>query len=230
MTSVVLIPGLGSDGAVWARTVALLPAETPMLVGDTLQDATLEGMARRILDAAPARFVLAGVSMGGMVALEIMRLAPGRVRALALVGAKARPDTAEQAARRQTINAAVRATTDFRALGEASLDNLVHAGGSQGVRRELIDMTVRVGAETYVRQNEAVMARADQRPILPTIAVPTQVIVGAHDRMSPPPLSEEIHRAIPGATLHVVPDCGHLPPIEKPEAMAERLEALLAVA
>lgn len=229
MTSLVLIPGLGSDQAVWARTIDALGADVQMLIGDTLQDATLEDMARRILAQAPPSFCLAGVSMGGMVAMEIMRIAPERVLALALVDTNARPDTEEQKARRRQINTAMLAAKDLRSLGGASLDYLVHSSASESVRRDLTEMTVRVGAQTYVRQNTAVMDRHDQRPILPTIAVPTQVIVGEHDQMTPPELSAEIHAAITGAELHVIPDCGHLPPIEKPQAMAERLRALLGM-
>jgi pimeloyl-ACP methyl ester carboxylesterase len=228
MTSLVLIPGLWSDGAVWARTIAALGDDVPTQVGDTLQDATLEDMARRILAEAPPSFGLAGVSMGGMVAMTIMRLAPERVRALALVDTNARPDTEEQKARRQSVNAAMRAAKDIRTLGLSSLDYLVHTSASEAVRRELMDMTLRVGVEAYVRQNEAVMAREDLRPILASITAPTQVIVGEHDRMTPPELSEEIRRAIPGADLQVLPDCGHLPPIEKPQVVAELLKALLA--
>ena len=81
-------------------------------------------------------------------------------------------------------------------------------------------MSVRVGAKTYARQNEAVMKRVDQRPILPTIEVPTIVIVGAQDVMTPLALSDETRDGIPGAHLHIIPDCGHLPPIEKPDAVA----------
>jgi pimeloyl-ACP methyl ester carboxylesterase len=228
MQDLVLIPGLGSDAAVWARTIAALGGEATAMVGDTLQDAALADMARRILGHAPPRFCLAGVSMGGMVAMEIMRLAPQRVRGLALVDTSARPDTEEQAARRRAINAAVLAAADLRALGASSLDYLVHRPAGEDVRRELIEMTLRVGAETYVRQNLAVLAREDLRPILPSIVVPTQVIVGQDDRMTPLALSEEIHQAVPGAELHVIPACGHLPPIEQPELMADRLRALLA--
>jgi pimeloyl-ACP methyl ester carboxylesterase len=230
MTDLILIPGLGSDGAVWARTIAALGGNIATSVGDTLHDDSLAGMARRILAGAPPTFCLAGVSMGGMVAMQIMRLAPERVLSLALVDTNARADTEPQAARRQAINAAVLAATDFRALGAASLGGLVHSTAPQDVRDELFEMTMRVGAQAYVRQNLAVMAREDMRPFLAAIAVPTQVIVGAEDVMTPPDLSEEIHQLMTGSELHVIPACGHLPPIEKPEAMAERLRALMAKA
>ena len=228
MPNLVLIPGLGSDAAVWTRTIAALGDDLSPMVGDTLQDASLVGMARRILSNSPPTFCLAGVSMGGMVAMEIMRLAPERVRALALVDTNARPDTENQAAYRRAANAAVQAAPDLRTLGASSLDYLVHPTTSEDVRRELTEMTVRVGAETYVRQNLAVSAREDLRPILSTIAIPTEVIVGEQDRMTPLELSQEIHRLIAGSELRVVPACGHLPPIEKPQIMADLLRALLA--
>jgi len=228
MPNLVLIPGLGSDAAVWAPTIAALGDDVSAMVGDTLRDASLADMARRILSNAPPTFCLAGVSMGGMVAMEIMRLAPERVRALALVDTNARADPNEQAARRRTVNATVLAAPDLRTLGASSLDYLVHPTASEDVRRELIEMTVRVGADTYVRQNLAVSARDDLRPILSTIAVPTEVIVGEEDRMTPLEFSQEIHQLVGGSELHVVPACGHLPPIEKPQMMADRLRTLLA--
>ena len=88
-------------------------------------------------------------------------------------------------------------------------------------------MGVRVGPEAYVRQNRAVSARGDLRNVLPSIALPTAVIVGQEDRMTPVGLSKEIHALTPGSTLHVIPDCGHLPPIEKPEVMAALLKELV---
>lgn len=225
-TTLLLIPGLGSDATVWNRTIAALGGEPRVTIGDTLQDDSLEGMARRILASAPARFVLAGVSMGGMVSMEIMRLAPERVGALALLDTNARPDTEEQKARRISINAAMLAARDIRSLGGSSLDYLVHPSAPASVRQELTEMTARVGVETYVRQNLAVAARADLRPVLSTITVPTYVIVGQEDRMTPPEMSREIHQRLPGAELHLLPDCAHLPPIEKPEATAALLREL----
>ena len=226
MQDLVLVPGLGSDAAVWARTVAALGDHVRCMVGDTLQDDTLAGMASTILATAPARFTLAGVSMGGMVALEIMRGAPERVDALALVDTSVRPDTAEQQAYRRRVNAAMLQAADLLALAAPAIRSMVHAGVDLRVHAELEEMTRRVGARTYVRQNEALLARADLRPILATIAAPTLVVVGAQDAMTPVALSEEIRDGIAGAELAVVPDCGHLPPIEAPQVMAGLLTRL----
>lgn len=219
----ILVPGLGSDAAVWERTVAALGERADCTIGDTLSDETLPGMARRILAAAPDRFALAGVSMGGMVALEIVRAAPERVTRLAIVDSNARPDTPEQAEGRRRQIVGARAPGDPRARIEASLAYLIHPDAPADVREAIVAMSLRVGMEAYARQSEAVLNRQDQRPILPKVAVPTLVVMGAADAMIPRDRAEEIAAAIPGAELAIIPDCGHLPPIEAPGALAALL-------
>ena len=228
MQDLVLVPGLGSDAAVWARTVAALGGDVRCTVGDTLRDDTLAGMAATILAEAPERFILAGVSMGGMVALEIMRADPGRVSGLALVDTNARPDTSEQQAYRRMVNAAMLQASDLTALAAPAIRAMVHADADPSVHAELEEMTRRIGAQAYVRQNEAVLARADLRPVLATITAPTLVVVGAKDTMTPVAFAEEIRGGITGAELHIVPDCGHLPPIETPQVMADLLKSLMS--
>ncbi len=208
--------------------MAALGNEVHCIIGDTLSDDTLPGMARRILGQAPHSFALAGVSMGGMVALELMMIAPERVTQLALVDTNARPDTLRQKAFRRVANLVVGMTGDFKRTAERSLGSLVHPSTSTEVGAELLEMSVRVGPETYIRQNRAVTVRGDLRKVLPGIAVPTALIVGQDDRITPMALSREMHGLVPGSTLHVIPDCGHLPPIEKPEVLAALLKQLLA--
>ena len=218
MKNLVLIPHWGGDAAVWARTLAALDGVAAQ-VGNTLEDDTLAGMARRILADAPPTFCLAGVSMGGMVALEIIRLAPERVRGLALVDTSAhrpRPVSEAGAARFHKTNAAALAGLDMRAFARSSIIGLVHPNAPQDVRDDLVEMMVRVGAATYARQYLAVAEREDQRLILPTIKVPTQVIVGAEDRMTPTRTSAQIHRAVAGSEFHIIAECGHLPPHRGP--------------
>ncbi len=227
MTPLVVIPGLGSDGAVWQPTIDALGDAVEAQVGDTLHDDSFAGMAARILSRAPNRFALAGVSMGGMVALEIMRTAPERVTRLALVDTNARPDTPDAAARRRATIAMVAHATDIAPLAEASLAVLVRRAAPAAIRDAIVAMGVRVGRDVYLRQNTATLDRGDQWPILATIGVPTIVVVGAEDILTPPDLSRDIAAGIAGATLHVIPDCGHLPPIEAPEALAGLLREWL---
>jgi len=118
-------------------------------------------------------------------------------------------------------------TANFERLSARSVNSLVHPSTPDDVRAELAEMGARVGARTYIRQNRAVAARKDLRPVLQRIAVPTAVVVGADDMLTPIELSQEIHGLTPGSTLHVIPGCGHLPPIEKPAALAAILLGLM---
>lgn len=227
MDPVIMVPGLGSDATVWERTIQELGPDHDCRIGDTLSDASLAGMARRVLEDAPDRFALAGVSMGGMVAMTIMALAPERVTRLALFDTNAQADTPEQAERRQSTNSTMLAATDLRALAGPGIAYMVHPNTSREVRAALADMTVRIGAATYVRQNDAMAARNDLLPILASVRVPTLVAVGADDLMTPVAFSQVIADAILGAELHIVPECGHLPPIERPTATADLIRAWL---
>ena len=226
MQNLILVPGLGSDAAVWRRTMLQLEGKVNCIVANTVLDDSLHAMAQRVLDNAPHTFALAGVSMGGMVALEMMRIAPLRVICLALVDTRVRPDTLAQKLYRRLTNVVV-ATIDYRRLAEYSTRSLVHALAAPDLHAELVEMSLRVGATTYIRQNQAVLARADLRPGLRHIAIPTAVVVGAEDRLTPVNMAEEIHALIPGSTLRILKSCGHLPPIEKPEEMARILLELL---
>lgn len=221
MDPVTMVPGLGSDATGWERTISELGPDYDCRVGDTLSDATLLGMAKCVLAGAPDRFALAGVSMGGMIALTIMRPGPERVTRLALFDTNARPDTPDQTARRRSATSAMLAAVDLWVLAGPGVAYMVHPSTGREVRDALADMAVRVGAAAYVRQNEAVAARQDLTPILASVAGPTLVAVGADDLTTPFTFSQAIADALPGAELHIISECGHLPPIEKPAARAD---------
>jgi pimeloyl-ACP methyl ester carboxylesterase len=168
--------GVGRDRGSAAGEGFPLPAFQRMLSGQRVSKnnpfacswlACFVGMAARVLKHAPPKFALAGVSMGGMVALELMRAAPDRVTRLFLCDTNARPDTAEQAANRQNTNAAMLATDDLAALAAPYIDYMIHPKADSRVREALMQMTLRVGAAAYVRQNKAVMAWARFRSCPP---------------------------------------------------------------
>lgn len=227
MTPLLLVPGLGSDEAVWRGPIERLADVAACVVAETRLDDNMAAIAARVLASAPTRFALAGISMGGYIALELLRQAPERVTRLALFDTGARADTPEQSDRRlQAIAALDRA--DLATLSRYSLPQLVASDASDAVKEAVVAMGVRVGREAYVRQQHANIARPDSRAMLFTIAVPTMVVVGELDILTPPELAREMAEAIPGATLHIVPGSGHLPPIEKPDETAALLRDWLA--
>ena len=144
MQTLVMIPGLGSDAAVWRRTITALNSEVNCLVGDTHSDRSLRGMAQRILGQAPETFALVGVSMGGMVALEMMKIAPERVTRLGLIDTNARADAIARKAYRYLANL-VAITGDFERLSVRSVNSLVHPSTPNDVRAELAEMGARWG-------------------------------------------------------------------------------------
>lgn len=224
-----LLPGLLCDARLWRDQMAAISGRQRCIVADLTLDDSLPAMAARAIAAAAApHFALCGLSMGGYVALEIMRqAAPGQVTRLALLDTSARPDTPEQARRRRGLMALTR-TGQFRGVTPRLLPQLVHPRHLDGpVGAEVMAMAERVGRDAFLRQQQAILGRPDSRPDLPGIRVPTLVTVGEADVLTPPALSEEMAAAIPGARLAVLPGCGHLPPLEDPEATTALLAGWL---
>jgi pimeloyl-ACP methyl ester carboxylesterase len=226
MLPVVFVPGLLCSAEVFAPQVAALWPCGPVTVASTLAGDTIPEIAAAILAAAPPRFALAGISMGGYICLEIMRQAPERVVKLALLDTSARPDTPEQTAKRRDAVASAR-TGDFLAqTAEAALAQ-VHPDRKDDAHLIAVNrrMAAAVGVDGYARQIEAIIARPDSRSGLAAIAVPTLVLVGDTDTLTPPELAEELVAGIPQASLTIVPQCGHLSTLEQPEAVNRALLA-----
>ena len=221
---VVLVPGLNCSARLYAQQIPALWCFGPVMVADHTRDDSMAAIARRILAAAPPLFALAGLSMGGYIAFEMMRQAPERVAKLALMDTGARPETPEQTARRQSPMAMARAGKLIEVADE-SFVFFVHPNryGDVTLRDVVRAMAEETGAQAFLRQQQAIMARPDSRPGLSAIACPTLVLVGEQDRGTPPELAQEITAAIAGARLVIVPDCGHLSTIEQPQAVTKAL-------
>jgi pimeloyl-ACP methyl ester carboxylesterase len=217
--SLVLLPGLLNDHRLWANQSASLADMAAVTVADLSLDDSLAGMAQRVLDTAPARFALAGLSMGGYVALEIMRRAPERVERLALLDTTARPDTPEQTQRRVDSVALARGG-GFDKIMPVMLPNLVHPDhlALDRVGGLAKDMARALGPDAFARQQSAIMHRPDSRPALPRIACPTVILVGRQDALTPLERAEEMAELIPQAKLVVIEDSGHFTPLEQPHA------------
>lgn len=224
MTPILMIPGHVCSAELFAPQVAALWPYGPVTVASTLEGDSMAAMAAAILADAPPRFALVGLSMGGYVALEIVRQAPERVVRLALLDTTARADTPEQSSQRRVMVAEARAG-DFSQLLLQAMTSLLHPDHRADPRlREInLRMGLTVGLDGMARQVEAIVGRIDSRPHLAAISVPTLVLVGDSDPLTPPHLSEEMAAAIAGARLVIVRQCGHASTLEHPELVNRAL-------
>jgi pimeloyl-ACP methyl ester carboxylesterase len=227
-----LLPGLLCDARLWRDALPPLQGVAEPRIADLTGADTVAGLARdalALMQDAP-HFAVAGLSMGGYVALEVMRQARRRVTHLALFDTSARPDTPEQTERRRGLLALSR-QGQFKGVTPRLLPLLIHADRlGTPLAQEVMDMAERVGSAAFLRQQNAIMHRPDSRPDLPGITVPTLVACGAEDALTPPGLHEEMAALIPGARLVQFPGSGHLPTMEVPEAAGAALRDWLTQA
>jgi pimeloyl-ACP methyl ester carboxylesterase len=220
----VLVPGLNCSARLYAEQIPALWRFGPVLIADHTRDDSIAAIARRILGAAPPHFALAGLSMGGYIALEIMRQARERVAKLALLDTGARPEGPEQTARRRPLMEFAK-TGRFAEIPDLQFPAFVHKNrhGDVALRQLVRTMAEETGPTAFVRQQDAIIGRPDSRPSLGAIGCPTLVLVGEGDELTPPVLSEEIATCIPGARLKIIADCGHLSTVEQPQAVTQAL-------
>jgi pimeloyl-ACP methyl ester carboxylesterase len=216
----VFVPGLLCTGRLFAPQIAALDPVADIRVADHTGFASLTEIARAVLTNAAERFALAGLSMGGYIAFEILRQAPERVTRLALLDTNARADRPEQAAQRRKL-IALAERDGIAKVAQLLLPYWVHKDrlDDPALVAILRGMAEAVGVAAFKRQQEAIIGRPDNRPFLAQIRCPTVIVVGAEDAVTPVKVAEEIHAAIAGSRLEVVPDCGHLSTLERPEAV-----------
>ena len=224
-----LLPGLLCDDRLWQPQVDALSDIAEIVIADMTRDDTLAGMAARALDAVPEDFALAGLSMGGYAAFEIMRQAPERVTRLALLDTGARADTPEQTTRRKDL-IALADRGEFKAVSPRLLPLFVHETrlNDDALISDVSAMADSVGKDAFLRQQKAIMHRPDSRPGLSRVDCPTLVLCGRQDVLTPPDLSEEIAALIAGADLILIDDCGHFSTMERPAAVNAALASWLA--
>jgi len=227
---ILLVPGLAVSPRIYAPVAPPMWRLGPVTVANHIRDANMGAIARRILAEAPPRFALAGHSMGGYIAFEIMRQAPQRVAKLALINTQARPDTPEATARRRGQIARAK-SGDYHAVLDELFLGFVHPSRREDATlRQLVrDMGDDIGAEAFIRQQTAVLSRPDSRPTLAWIKCPTLVLSGDEDNTIPNSLSVEMADGIHGAKLTILANCGHLPQPEQPQATAEALVEWLRI-
>ena len=215
----ILLPGLLCDGALWRHQTEHLADQIEVHVADLTLDNAVSAMASRVLAQAPPTFALAGLSMGGYVAQEIMRQAPERVERLALVDTNARADTDEQRKSRAAL-IALADVGKFKGVTPRLLPSLIHPSRMEepAVAGVVMEMAERVGQQAFKRQQEAIMGRKDGRGDLEAIRIPTLILAGRQDALCPPKVQQEMIERLPNGKLVLVEDCGHLVSLERPEA------------
>jgi pimeloyl-ACP methyl ester carboxylesterase len=221
---IVLVPGLLCSARLYAEQIPALWRFGPVTVADHTRDDTIAAIARRSLAAAPPRFALVGLSMGGYIALEMMRQASARIARIALLDTGARPESPEQTRARLPRIELAKAGR-FAEVIDGQFPQLVYRDRRNDAELKAVVQTMaeEVGADGFLRQMAAIMSRADSRPGLSAIACPALVLVGDSDELTPPALAQEIAAGIRGAHLVVVPECGHVSTLERPQAVNEAL-------
>ena len=230
---VVFLPGLVCDAAVWEQQVAAISMRRECMVADYDALDSIPAMAQRVLSAAPARFCVAGHSMGGRVALEILRAAPQRVARLALLdtGYQARPagKTGEEEARKRRQLLDMATTLGMRAMGLEWVQGMVHPLRLHdgALIDAILAMIERKTAAIFAAQIRALLDRPSAESLLPQIRVPTLILCGREDAWSPLARHHDMAAAIGGARLATIDDCGHMSTMERPAEVLTALETWL---
>ncbi|MBN9408274.1 MAG: alpha/beta fold hydrolase [Burkholderiales bacterium] len=234
-----LIPGMLNTAAVWDGVAAALAAEAEVRIADVTTQDSIAAMARdareRIADVpASTPLAVCGFSMGGYTAIEMVAgdTAPGRrPDALALLSTSARPETDEGRAMREKTIAAIGRDFGKVIQGVATFGTAEATHADAALMARILEMMRAVGPEAAIRQNRAIAARTDRREQLVQLAgLPTLVMCGREDRITPPPLSEELAALLPRARLEWIDAAGHMTPMEAAPRVAELLRGLLGQA
>ena len=228
-TTLVLLPGLLNTRRVFEQQIEALSDIADCIVPELWRHDTMGAMAEATLAMAPPTFALVGFSMGGYVAFEILRGAPGKVERLALMDTQAVPDSAESTKRRRALLEQTKIGR-FHGVQRTLLPQLVHPRhiDDAAISQPIFDMAQEIGAEGFVSEQRAIIDRADSRHMLVDIDIPTVVIVGRQDQVTPLPRSQEMAADIANSRLIVLEDCGHMSPLEKPADVTAALRRWLS--
>lgn len=230
MTPLVLLPGMMCDARLFGPQIDALSGQRPLHLGVITAHDKIPALAAAVLAAAPPRFALAGLSMGGIVAMEMMAQAPDRITHLALLDTNPLAELPEIQARRGPQIAAARSGQLLEVMRDEMKPNYLADGpGRDRILELCMRMALDLGPDVFVRQSIALRDRPDQQSTLRSVAVPTLVLCGAQERLCPVARHELMRDLIPGATLVVVPDAAHLPTLEQPEATTQALQDWLAL-
>lgn len=230
MTQLVFVPGLAADAVMWRHQLSAMPAHLAPVVTDVHNRHTsLPRMATALLREHSDDLILCGASMGGMLAMEVVRQAPQRIKALALLGTNARPETeAMRSLRAAAIDLFAQGRTEEVLRANLPLAFHPSRADDAALLQSYLDFVLEAGAAQLIRQNRALMERPDARLHLGAVSCPTLVMCGDADQLTPPECSREIAQLIKGSELVLLPQCGHMLTMERPAEVNAVLLAWLA--
>lgn len=224
--TLILLPGFMCDADLWTDVEPALDARWRVEYGDLFSDSSIEAMAGRVLDAAPERFVAVGFSMGGFVARAMALTAPERLRALVLIATSAMGTMPEHAARNRERRERI-AGQPFHGLSRGNLKRALHPSrrDDEALVDRMLAMGARLGKDVLLRQLSA--ERVDGHGRLAEIRCPALVVAAAADELRPRAETDRLAVGIPGAGHEIMADCGHMIPLERPQALAALLNGWL---
>jgi len=225
----VLLPGMMCDARLFGPQIAELSSDTAVMVAPITRGDRIEEIASGLLDMLPRRFALAGLSMGGIVAMEILRRAPDRVARIALMDTNPLAETPPIAAAREPQIVKARSGKMLEVMREEMKPTYLAPGPYRKEVLDLVmDMAHALGPEVFIRQSRALQRRKDQQATLRKCRVPALVLCGAHDALCPVKRHEFMAELIPNATLRVMEQSGHLPTLEQPDETTFALREWMA--
>jgi len=226
---IIFAPGMMCDARLFEKQAATLRAERPVAVADFSRDDTIAALARRLLEDAPSRFYLAGLSMGGIVAFDAWRQAPDRIAGLALLNTTPFADSPARHDARMSQMQRVREGQLKPVIMEELKPNYLAEPhkDDKALLNDIYAMAERLGPDVFIAQTRAVMGRADSTQTLATINCPTLIIAGKDDEVCPPELHEIMHQGISGSSYHAFSECGHLSTMEAPDEVTKLLQTHL---